>query len=97
MDPNVQVAIATVVGTAITTLGVVVVALIQSRKGSGKDSDDSGDKEKTGIHAYIQALVLENARYQRSNHDLREKVKDLTKERDNLQAENEDLKKQLGI
>ena len=61
MDPNVQVAIATVVGTTVTTFGIVLVALINARR--SKDDEDDSDKDRPdNVLALMQALILENAR-----------------------------------
>lgn len=59
MDANVQVAVATVVGTLITTLGVVAVALINSRRSR---DDDSSPQDNDEVLELVQALVRENAR-----------------------------------
>ena len=76
MDPNVQVAIATVIGTAITTLGIVVVALINSKRGSGKgegdDSKDESTQEDPQNLELIRSLILENARKEATIVRLRE-------------------------
>jgi hypothetical protein len=76
MDPNVQVAIATVMGTAVTTLGIVIVALINARK--TKADDDSPDKDSPdNVLALMQALILENARKESTIVLLTQKVDEL--------------------
>ena len=89
MDPNVQVAIATVIGTAITTLGIVVVALINSRRGGDKDeSEDKKDETAPDNNLkLIEALVMENARKESTIVRLTDRVSVLEAENAQLKAE----------
>lgn len=59
MDANVQVAVATVLSAAITTLGVIVVALINRRKTQREEEEP---KDSSEILELVQSLVRENAR-----------------------------------
>lgn len=71
MDPNVQVAIATVVGTTITTLGVIIVALISSRRNKDDDQEDPKPKPNEETFALLQSLILENARKEKALESLK--------------------------
>lgn len=71
MDPNVQVAVATVIGTTITTLGVIAVAFINTRR--SKTSEDP-PKDNNDILELVQSLVRENARKEATITRLRAQV-----------------------
>lgn len=71
MDPNVQVAVATVIGTTITTLGVIAVAFINTRR--GKTSEET-PKDNNDVLELVQSLVRENARKEATITRLRKQV-----------------------
>lgn len=79
MDPNVQVAIATVIGTTITTLGVIGVALINARRGKNGDGDPK-EKSHDELLNLLQSLILENARKEAT-------IVSLKKENEKLRAQ----------
>lgn len=79
LDPNVQVALVSVFATAITTLGVIAVAVINNRKERTKAADagvEAGLDEKD-VLTRILALISENDALEKT-------VADLTAERDQL-------------
>lgn len=62
LDPNVQVALVSVIATFITTLGVIAVAVINNRKERAKAADagvEAGLDEKD-VLTRILALISEN-------------------------------------
>lgn len=87
LDPNVQVALVSVFATAITTLGVIAVAVINNRKERTKAADagvEAGLDEKD-VLSRILALISENDALEKT-------VADLTAERDQLLETNRQLK-----
>jgi len=63
MDPNVQTAIATVITAAISTLGIVLVAMINTRsKNSKAEKEEESKEDESETLELLRALVLENAR-----------------------------------
>lgn len=74
MDPNVQVAIATVIGTMVTTLGVVIVALINVRRNDKKDDDPPTDDD---THELVKALLRENIGHERTIAEQKIEIADL--------------------
>lgn len=78
MDPNVQVAIATVIGTLITTFGIVAVAFINRRGGQDDGVDDPDSKSSNqDVLILMQSLVLENARKEATITSLQKEVEKL--------------------
>lgn len=72
MDPNVQVAIATVIGTTITTFGVIAVAFINTRRSNKEGEKPSNDNND--VLELVQSLVRENARKEATIIRLRQEV-----------------------
>lgn len=91
MDPNVQVAIATVIGTTITTLGIVAVAFINRGKGGQDDGVDDPDSKSSDpdVLTLVQSLILENARKEKA-------IVNKDKTIESLKRENEKLRNQLA-
>lgn len=82
IDPNVQVAIVSVFATAITTIGVIAVAVINNRKERGKAASagvDAGLDERDILERML-SLISENDRKEEIITDLRKKVKLLEEE-----------------
>lgn len=91
IDPNVQVALVSVFATSITTLGVIVVAMINNRKERVK-SASAGVEAGVGIDErdileQMLSLVAENQRKEETITDLRKKVKRLTETNTELRAQ----------
>lgn len=79
MDPNVQVAFVSVLATGITTIGVVIVAVINNRKERGKAASagvEAGLDEKD-ILGRMLALINENERKEQAITELKKLVKEL--------------------
>lgn len=89
LDPNVQVALVSVFATAITTLGVIAVAVINNRKERTKAADagvEAGLDEKD-VLARILTLHSEKDALVKS-------LAAVTADRDRLENENQRLKAQ---
>ena len=87
LDPNVQVALVSVFATAITTLGVIAVAVINNRKERTKAADagvDAGLDEKD-VLTRILTLIAENDEKTKS-------IVTITADRDRLETENRKLR-----
>lgn len=100
MDPNVQVALVSVLGVTITTIGVVVVAVINNRReraNSASAGVDAGLDERHVLTRVI-SLIAENDRKEGTITRLRERESALEEEVRMLKAENANLilKLQMG-
>ncbi|SRR6478609_3172067 len=94
LDPNVQVALVSVIATFITTLGVISVAVINNRKERAKAADagveaglDEGDVLKRML-----ALIAENERKETEITALKISKQDLEDDNRMLRAENTRLR-----
>jgi len=79
MDPNVQVALVGVFATLITTVGVVVVAVINNKKERGKAASagvEAGLDEKDVLERML-SLIAENERKEATITRLRKEVREL--------------------
>lgn len=104
MDPNLQVALVSVMATLITTLGVVVVAVINNRKErttAASAGVEAGLDEKDVLERML-SLISENERKEGSigrlkgeNEVLTEENRGFRAENTLLRTENSDLKAQL--
>lgn len=77
MDPNVQVALVGVIATTITTLGVIVVAVVTSRKERGKAASagvQAGLDERDVLERML-SLISENERKEDTIAELKAKVR----------------------
>lgn len=95
MDPNVQVAYVSIIATTITTLGVIVVAMINNRKERVKAASagvEAGLDEKDVLGRML-ALISENERKEQTITDLRAKVHVLTTDNRELRAQLREEKK----
>jgi len=89
MDPNVQVALVSVIATTITTLGVVMVAVINNRKERTKAANagvEAGLDEELLEH--LLALIDENNRKEATITTLRGQLRE-------SRAREADLREQL--
>lgn len=89
MDPNVQVALVSVLATLITTGGVVIVAVINNKKERGKAASagvEAGLDEKNVLDRML-SLIAENERKENTITDLRKKVLNLTQSNNQLRAQ----------
>lgn len=89
MDPNVQVALVSVIATTITTLGVVMVAVINNRKERTKAANagiEAGLDEELLEH--LLALIDENNRKEATITTLRRQLRE-------SRAREADLREQL--
>lgn len=80
LDPNVQVAIVSVIATTITTVGVVVVAIINNRKERTIAVDEgfeAGLDERAAL-ARIYKLMTENEALSRENRELKKRLDERT-------------------
>lgn len=89
MDPNVQVALVGVIATSITTLGVIVVAVITSRKERGKAASagvQAGLDERDVLEKML-SLISENERKEETISKLETRNKVLTTQLADLRAQ----------
>lgn len=89
MDPNVQVALVSVLATTVTTLGVVAVAVINNRKERDKAADagvEAGLDERDILERML-SLIAESERKETTIVALRKKVKELTAEKKRLEEQ----------
>lgn len=80
MDTNVQVALVSVFATSITTLGVIVTALISSRSKdkvtvSLPHEDDDPDWDMKDVVQHLISLVAENQRKEDTIAQLRKELR----------------------
>lgn len=98
LDPSVQVALITVITTAITTGGVVYVGRSGTNKERKKAADagvEEGLDENNAV-ALLAPLVRENARKEGSLQRQAEKIAELEKDKEQLQHQNEELTEDLA-
>lgn len=89
MDPNLQVALVSVLATLITTFGVVVVAVINNRKertDAASAGVEAGLDEKDVLERML-TLIAENERKEASIGRLRAQNETLSAENASLRAE----------
>lgn len=94
MDPNVQVALISVLATAVTTFGVVMVALVNNRKeraGAASAGVEAG-LDAQDILERMLSLVAENDRKEETITGLRKRNRALESERKAALDENRMLK-----
>lgn len=104
MDPNLQVALVSVMATLITTAGVVIVAIINNRKErttAASAGVDAGLDEKDVLERML-SLIAENERKENTigrlrvdNEQLKDENRGLRAEVTLLRTENTDTKAQL--
>ncbi len=97
MDPNIQVALISVLATIVTTAGVVAVAIINNRKerdGAASAGVEAGLDERD-ILGRMLSLITENERKEKHITDLQKEKKELLKECRELRAENKILRGQV--
>jgi hypothetical protein len=90
MDPNVQVALVSVLATFITTLGVISVAVINNRKERAKAADagvEAGLDERDVLERML-SLISENERKESALSQARAENEALKEEVRRLKAEN---------
>ena len=90
MDPNVQVALVSVISTLITTCGVIIVAVKNNQKERTKAAEagvEAGLDEKDVLSRMLE-LIAENGRKESTITELRAKVS-------HLMSDNRDLRAQL--
>lgn len=99
MDPNVQVALVSVLATLITTAGVVVVAVINNRRERGQAASagveaglDEGDVLKRML-----SLIAENERKEITINRLRKENKRFEEDISQLRIENSYLRLNLPL
>jgi hypothetical protein len=94
LDPNVQVALVSVIATLITTLGVISVAVINNRKERAKAADAGVDAglDEGDVLKRMLALIAENERKETSITELKIAKQDLEEENRMLRAENTSLR-----
>lgn len=89
MDPNVQVALVSVIATMITTIGVVVVAVINNRKerGNAASAGVEAGLEESVVLERMFSLVEENSRKETTIKELREQNTKLRSDNNALRAQ----------
>lgn len=88
IDPNVQVALITIVTTFITTCGVVVAAVVNSRKEKAKAATagvEAGLDEKEMLQRLLRVLA-DNDRLEGINAELKTELEAAKKENRSLRA-----------
>lgn len=85
MGANVQVALISIIGILITTLGAVLVALIQSRKATTPPDDEPWDERD--ILQRMWELISETHTQERTIEELRGNVSALSVENTRLKEE----------
>lgn len=89
IDPNVQVALVTVIATSITTAGVIIVAIINNRKERVKSAGagvEAGLDEKNVLERML-SLIADNERKEKTIVKLEAKVKSQAATIANLRAQ----------
>lgn len=89
MDPNVQVALVSVLATTVTTLGVVMVAVINNRReraGAASAGVEAGLDERDVLDRML-SLIAENDRKEETITALRKKNREATAEKHALEKE----------
>jgi len=81
MNPNTQVALISVIATCITTSGVIIVALINTRKPKEQVEPKSDNSIDDGdVLDRLMALISENERKEKQIANLKEQVRKLKSE-----------------
>lgn len=81
MNPNTQVALSSVIATSITTSGVIIVALINTRKPKEQVEPKSDNSIDDGdVLDRLMALISENERKEKQIANLKEQVRKLKSE-----------------
>lgn len=89
LDPNVQVALVSIIATSITTLGVILVAVINNRRERARSAHagvEVGLNDKDILQRLL-ALIAENERKEQTIVSLNEKIRKLTAENRSLRAQ----------
>lgn len=92
IDPNVQVALVTIVSTAITTAGVIFAAIVNSRKEKSKAATagvESGLDEKDVLKRLLQVLAEKDrleGLYNETKVDLEKAREDLAEARKEIRS-----------
>lgn len=86
MDPNVQVALISVLATFITTLGVIFVAVINNRKERTKAANAGVEAalDERDVLEKMLGLIDENNRKEETIRGLRRQLREVRAERDDL-------------
>jgi cell division protein FtsB len=101
IDPNVQVALVSVIATVITTAGVVAVAIINNRRERGNAASEGVEAalDERDVLERMLALISENERKEatitglrKANGQLRAENSELREENSNLRSENNSLR-----
>ena len=89
MDPNIQVAFISVLATLITTIGVIVVAVINNRKERGGAASAGVDKalDEKDVLGRMLSLITENERKESEIQALKDDNKRLRAENTFLRLE----------
>lgn len=89
IDPNVQVALVSVLATTVTTMGVIAVAIINNRKERAKAANagvEAGLNERDVLEQLL-ALMNENAQLKTESTRKDKRISELRAERDALRKE----------
>ena len=89
VDPNVQVALASIIGTTILTFGTVVVAVINNRKERVKAASAGVDAalDERDVLERMLSLIAENDRKEETISGLRKRVRTVESEKKLAQEE----------
>lgn len=97
MDPNVQVALVSVLATLITTAGVIAVAAINNRKERDKAASAGVEAalDDRDILERMLSLIAENERKEATITSLRKKIRELNSEKHDVEVELELLHEKI--